>query len=124
MPFIEKSQRERIEKIGFGEIEKVGDLCFVIYTEMMRRWNKSPCWTTIHFLKKEFVRDPAGSEFLKKVESDLIITSKLENCTCDEKKRFDLLDLYTAAELAFDVFFYRHAIPYEDKKCAKNGDIS
>jgi hypothetical protein len=123
VPFVIEEIRKKIKELGVGEADAVGDLCYIIYVEMMRRWNESPRWTTIHYLKKEFVMDRAGSEFLKKVEQDLITAGKINNCTCDESKKFDLLDLFTASDLAFDVFFYRHTIPYEDKKCSENGDI-
>jgi hypothetical protein len=122
-PFVIEEIRKRIIELGFKEADAVGDLCFIVYAELMRRWNESPRWTTIHYLKKEFVRDAAGSAFLKKVEEELIAAGKMEDCTCDEAKKFDLLDLFTASELAFDVFMAFHGIPYEIKKKEENGDI-
>jgi len=54
-PFVQEDVRKTIREFGFGEADAVGDLCFIVYSEMMRRWAESPRWTTIHYIRKEFV---------------------------------------------------------------------
>lgn len=145
-PFVLEEIRAKIRELGFGESDAVGDLCFIVYAEMMRRWNESPRWTTIHYLKKEFVRNQETSEFLQKVRMDLALKAKLAIpgifVTAAQIKdvsfsttsssfleptgveyKFDTEDLYTAADLAFEVFMHFHGIEYEKKKREENGDI-
>jgi hypothetical protein len=115
-PFVVEDVRKKIIELGFGEADAVGDLCFIVYTEMMKRWNESPRWTTIHFLKKDFVTNAGANKFLFNLAKDLLDANKYPT-------KFDEADVITASSLAFDVFFYRHAQPYEDQKCLENGDI-
>ena len=120
-PFILEDIRKRIRELGFGEADAVGDLCFIVYAEMMRRWNEAPRWTTIHYIKKEFVTQALASEFLRKVAKSLSDSGKYSKTGLMAK--FDEADITTAASLAFDVFMAFHGIPYEIKKKEENGDI-
>jgi len=108
MPFILEEIRKILKDLGISKADAVGDLCYIVYVEMMRRWNASPRWTTIHYMKREFVKYPDKSEFLLNVKTEV---------------KHDWEDVTTAAELAFDVFFHFHGIKYEEKKRAENGDI-
>ena len=120
-PFILEEIRKRIRELGFGEADAVGDLCFIAYAEMMRRWAESPRWTTIHYIKKEFVTQALKSEFLLGVARDLSTAGKYSKSGAMAK--FDEDDIVTASSLAFDVFMAFHGIPYEIKKKQENGDI-
>lgn len=108
MPFILKEKRQPLLD-GTAEPEAPGDLCFIVYNEMMDRWRKSPSWTTIHKLHREFVYNPEGSLFLREVYL--------------HHSAIDLIDLKVAAALAFDVFFGFYGMDYEEKKRRENGDI-
>jgi len=118
-PFILDDIRKRITELGFGEADAVGDLCFIAYREMMDRWNANPRWTTIHYIRKEFVTMPLQSEFLRKVAYDLGAKYSKDGILA----KFDEADIVTAAALAFDVFMHFHGIEYEKKKREENGDI-
>ena len=119
-PFVIEDVRKKILELGFGEADAVGDLCFIVYFEMMRRWNENPRWTTIHYMRKEFVTLALQSEFLRKIATDLGI--KYGKNTVPLTK-FDEADIVTASALAFDVFMAFHGIPYEVQKKQENGDI-
>lgn len=118
-PFILDDIRKKIKELGFGEADAVGDLCFIVYREIMDRWNANPRWTTIHYLRKEFVTQALQSEFLRKVAYDLGIKYSKDG----KLAKFDEADIVTAAALAFDVFMHFHGIEYEKKKREENGDI-
>lgn len=118
-PFVVEDIRKKIRELGFHEADAVGDLCFISYREMMDRWNASPRWTTIHYIKKEFVTQALQSEFLRKIASDLGTKYSKDGVLA----KFDEADIVTAASLAFDVFMAFHGIPYEIKKRDENGDI-
>lgn len=118
-PFVIADIREKIRQLGFGEADAVGDLCFIAYREIMDRWNASPRWTTIHYIKKEFVTQALQSDFLRKIAMDLGIKYSKDGVLA----KFDEADIVTASSLAFDVFMAFHGIPYEIKKKEENGDI-
>lgn len=126
-PFVIAEIREKIRQLGFGEADAVGDLCYIAYREMMDRWNTSPRWTTIHYIRKEFVTQPKESAFLKQVQTELVSKAKIEFAgfvrSDGQPYKFDWADLETAAALAFDVFMHFHGIEYEKKKREENGDI-
>lgn len=120
-PFVIEDVRAKIRSLGFGEADAVGDLCFIVYDEMMKRWNASPRWTTIHYMRKEFVTAALHSEFLKALAFSLCEKGKYLFPATPTK--FDQDDIITAAALAFDVFMHFHGIEYEKKKRDENGDI-
>lgn len=125
-PFVVEEIRKKITDLGFGVSDAVGDLCFIFYKEMMRRWNESPRWTTIHSLKKEFVRGSHMSPYIHGVVKELSDNGKLLNAASFDTPvlgKFDIEDVLTASELAFDVFMAFHGIEYEKKKREENGDI-
>lgn len=121
MPFVTQEIRALLKAIGPGLSDAVGDLCCVIYTEMMRRWKESPRWTTAHYMKKEFVLEPKNSKyrFLRTIGDELTTYGKLSNPAA----KFDYNDIFTAASLAWDVFFIKYIWPYELQKIQENGDI-
>lgn len=77
------------------EIGAPGDRCFVFYRPMIRAWRASPRWTTAHELRK-------------KKDNDLVYLGT---------------DDRTALNLAWDVFFNLHVMPYEIKKREENGEV-
>jgi len=87
--------------------EKVGDLCAIAYTLIVRMWRGQPRWTTAHNIKKT------------------LPSVLLEVTTYIPKLPTQLTggDYVTAVELAWDVFFSIHVMDYERKKLAENGDI-
>lgn len=114
MPFIVIPKRDEIAEAGYGAAQQAGDLCFIFYHEIMCRWFQSPRWTTIHALKKEYVIAPVESKHIAEVLAEMR----------SHGHPFFEEDVYTAAALAFDVFFHYYAMPYEDDKKAVNGDIT
>lgn len=94
MPFITQDRRDNIESIIDGEVAQPGDLCYVHYKHMVDRWRANPRWTTAHEIYKEVDGRPPE-------DYDAII----------------------AQQLAWQVFFQLHVMPYELKKRDLNGDI-
>jgi hypothetical protein len=94
MPFVTQEHREK------PDINVPGDLCYVFYKELVRRWKKEPRWTTAHNLYKGIKAYTAGSFFYGPDE-----------------------DHVTAIELAWQVFFIKYVMPYEDLKEKENGTI-
>lgn len=74
---------------------KPGDRCFIFYRPMIRAWRAAPVWTTAHELRK-------------KKDNDLVYLGT---------------DDRTSLNLAWDVFFALHVLPYEIKKREENGEI-
>lgn len=96
MPFITSEARRMTDTIGPKEM---GDYCFLKYRLMIQAWKKSRRWTTAH---------------------DLYLKMRLEtnspplSTTYDEK---------VAYELAWQVFFNLHVMPYEIEKRIVNGEV-
>lgn len=101
MPFITSEARRMTDTIGPSE---VGDRCFLFYREMLRAWRKSPRWTTAHELYRDMVLFPAANETLG-------------------VPPMDEADRVTARDLAWQVFFQLHVMPYELQKRTLNGEI-
>lgn len=70
-----------------------GDRCYLHYRWMMNEWKKEPRWTT----------------------ADRIYDSVMRDETSLEEQR--------AKELAWQVFFNLHVMPYELQKIKEHGDI-
>ena len=117
MPFVLNEVRGDIAKKGYQIAKQVGSLCYIFYHEMLVRFLAKPSWTMIHKLKKEYVINPLQNKHIEEVKTDLRKADKI----FAYGEMFDVDDLYTAASLAFDVFFYFYAIPYEEKKRKENG---
>jgi hypothetical protein len=103
MPFITQDRRDVIDYESThdypwvnGTDWQVGDLCYVHYSKMVAQWKANPRWTTAHEIYKNLFP-----------ESDAIVVA----------------DEQVAKELAWQVFFQLHVMPYELKKRAENGDI-
>lgn len=103
MPFTDEESRLKFPDTTTQEANLVeahkngqpGDRCFIFYRPMIRAWRASPCWTTAHELRK--------------------------------KKNYDYTylgnDDRVALDLAWDVFFALHVVPYELKKREENGEV-
>lgn len=94
MPFTTQEARRMTDAIG---PQVVGDRCFLAYREMLRKWKKSPRWTTAHEIYKN------------------VITQTID-------QPYDNDDVY-ALHLAWQVFFQLHVIPYELQKRIDNGEV-
>lgn len=75
--------------------QTAGDRCFIAYREMVRRWKISRRWTTAHELYKEMLA----------------------------KRPYKTMDDAVAEELAWQVFFIKHVMVYENEKAAINGEV-
>lgn len=93
MPFVTQPHRESPDP------SIPGDLCYQYYKLMVDLWKASPRWTTAHNIylnmRLETNVPPLSMEYEKKA----------------------------AYELAWQVFFQKYVMPYEDKKEAENGTI-
>ena len=119
MPFVVDQVRDEIAEKGYQVAAQVGDLCYIFYHEMLVRFIAKPRWTMAHMLKKEYVINPKMSEHIREVGDELIKDGKLYG----QNPIYDYNDIFTAAALAYDVFFNFYVIPYERQKQEENGDI-
>ena len=105
MPFVTPSKRISLD--NKGTIEVPGDLCYVIYKRLMRVWKDEPRWTTAHEMYKLYMSE--------------MTTNWLRDWS--NRTRLTHADLTTAAALAWQVFFHKHVMDYENKKIIENGEI-
>jgi len=103
MPFITSEARRMTDTLGPKE---VGDRCFMFYRAMLRAWRAFPRWTTAHELYKDMVMIPSG------LDNPNLTTTVAEK-----------MDDRAARELAWQVFFNLHVLPYELQKRTLNGEI-
>lgn len=103
MPFIKPERRLLIEKRTLpglykdGEHIQPGDRCYVYYKKMVDRWKANPRWATAHEIYKDYM--------------------------IEDIKNISYVEDLAAAELAWQVFFIKHVMPYEDQKEKENGTI-
>lgn len=103
MPFITSEARHMTDELGPKE---VGDRCFIFYRTMLRAWRKSPRWTTAHELYR-----------------DMVMLAGEYDGSPDTIPYSQKLDDRAARELAWQVFFQLHVMPYELQKRTLNGEI-
>lgn len=96
MPFVTQEHRDN------PDMSIPGDICYTFYREMVIKWNKQPRWTTAHNIYKEM-------QFIIKQAHPQWFLGPCDNCA--------------AYGLAWQVFFQKYVMPYEDDKCRLNGDI-
>jgi len=92
MPFIPKKEREEID--AGRKPRTSGEKCYFHYVRMMKRWHRSPRWTTASEIYADVVATPPSSPSWQQ-----------------------------ANELAWQLLFALHVKPYEIAKMEKNGDI-
>ena len=105
MPFITSESRRMTDTIGPST---VGDRCFLFYREMLRAWRASPRWTTAHDLYRDTVMLPGVQTHPAVID---IAQTAVDN------------DNRAARELAWQVFFSLHVLPYELEKRTLNGEV-
>ena len=93
MPFITKEDREELKD---RQPVTPGERCYLIYKQLVTTWDRDPRWATVDSLYENIVVNQPLSYM-------------------PEYKR--------AAELAWQVFFIRYVMPYEEKKLLENGDV-
>ena len=109
MPFIVQKRRQKIADFGLSACVDFGDPCYVFYKYMVDEWKKEPRWTTAHKLYRDIVLDELSDVFLPRHNQLLA--------------RFDPMDIKAAADLAWQVFFQKYVMIYEDLKEKDNGTI-
>lgn len=95
-PFIEDERREPAIKGTLKEPQR-GDFCFLEYRPMIMAWKKSQRWTTADMLYQQYLR-----------RRESISESKPKTAALD---------------LAWQVFFALHVLPYEVRKRKENGEV-
>lgn len=73
---------------------------------MLRSWRASPRWTTAH-----------------EIYRDLVMAPSAEPNFLDKALYKDFQDDKAAKELAWQVFFSLHVLPYEILKRTENGEV-
>lgn len=97
MPFIADERRDQAVAGTLKEPER-GDFCFLEYRPMLLAWKKEPRWKTADLIYQKY---------LKRRESISESVVKL-----------------APLDLAWQVFFSLHVLPYELKKRKENGEVS
>lgn len=97
MPFTTSEARRMTDTIGPTE---VGDRCFLAYRQMLRAWRASPRWTTAHEIYRDTILNLG-----------------------EDRKSSPNVDDIAARELAWQVFFQLHVMPYELQKRTLNGEV-
>lgn len=99
MPFIKKERREIIDESGCDPVclgePQPGDRAYFFYKKMVSAFKANPRWTTIHKIYREQMMDP--------FEEDI--------------------DDEAAKQLAWQIFFTWHVVPYEKEREEINGSI-
>ncbi len=104
MPYVSQEQRTA------NEIVDEGTLNYFITKVILDVWSKAPKYATIHMLRKELVTDPKNSRFIKELRGKAA-------------HAFTVADIHTAAALAFNEFYRRVGVTYEESKIKANGDL-
>lgn len=94
MPFVTKEHREN------PNLSIPGDLCYYYYKQMVDEWKSNPRWTT-------------AAEIYRNMK---VQTQQSEFCSLN-------WFAVSAYELAWQVFFQKYVMPYEDQKEKENGTI-
>lgn len=100
MPFIKQERRNMIDEDQYYSVSKThegiqpGDRCYFYYKKMVEAWRADPRWTTAH-----------------KIYGDMLNAFLANN------------DDFVASRLAWQVFFIKYVMPYENQKELENGDI-
>lgn len=97
MPFIKQDRRDDMLN-GNLKSPEVGDLCYKHYHRMVTLWKANRRWTTAHYIYKA-----------------------LQKRIIHKQRIID--DNTIAYQLAWQVFFQLHVMPYELEKREANGDI-
>jgi len=103
MPFTTSEARHITDTLG---PQVVGDRCFIFYRQMLRAWRASTRWTIAHELYRDMVL------LAKECENPGLTTPPSEK-----------IDDQAARELAWQVFFQLHVMPYEIQMRTLNGEI-
>lgn len=100
MPFIDQHARENLD------FEIPGHRCYAAYKQMMIAWHKEPRWTTADAICAS--RGDLTNRLKAKYQSPYVTE----------------YEWAIAVELAWQVFFQLHVMPYELAKIAENGDVT
>ena len=103
MPFVKPEIRASVDK-DVRLTEAPGDLCYYFYKNLVTEWKDNPRWTTAHELYKDYI-----------VNTDHFIEL--------QGTKYTQRDMITALHLAWQVFFIKYVMPYEDIKEKENGTI-
>jgi len=110
MPFIAPKRRDTIAKHGIKSCEEVGDICYIFYRAFVNTWKLEPRWRTAHRLYRDSICDRCNCSFYG------LVLKELED-------KFETCDIEAAQSLAWQVFFAKYILKYEDEKESQNGTI-
>lgn len=104
MPFIKQETRKAVDS-DIRLADAPGDVCYALYQSLMSQWREKRRWTTAHQLYKNLVLDPYWAiEMFKDT-------------------KWTRPDIVSALHLAWQVFFIKEVMLYEEEKIEENGDI-
>lgn len=97
MPFVTQDHRDN------PDMQIPGDICYTFYREMVSKWKIQPRWTTAHNIYKD-------------------MSDSIQQAHISDNFRIGCNDC-AAYQLAWQVFFQKYVMPYEDLKEKENGTI-
>lgn len=104
MPFTAQERRQPMLD-GTLQEPQPGDFCYLHYKGFVDAWKASPRWTTAHNLYAQLLKD------------------RMLDWWGDEEPKPNHDTNFVGRELAWQVFFIKYVMPYEDQKEAENGTI-
>ncbi len=110
MPHVTQAKRDAIKKNRRTSLTEEGDLNYVYTLFIIERWTETPRYKTIHDLKK-IMYGGVTSSVLRQLDRDV------------QKRGWDVFDIQTAKQAAYDEFYLRVGRNYEMEKAHENGDV-
>ncbi len=110
MPYLEESRKEFILN-NPAKPHNEGDMNYLFTLAIIRVWEQTPRYKTIHNLRKACYHEPQSIAHIYTIECRLLALN------------VDRLDIKIARELAFNEFMRRIGSVYEEEKRVANGDV-
>ena len=110
MPYLDDDRKKFIAE-NPNKTFNEGDWNYLFTLAIIRVWEKTPRYKTIHALRKACYHDPQTLVEMYATECRLLSIN------------ISPLDIKIARELAFDEFYRRVGAKYESKKIKENGDV-
>ena len=110
MPYLDEARKDFVD-YNPGKTHEPGDWNYLFTLAILRVWELTPKYKTIHLLRKACYYEPQSVAHIYAIEQRLLNIN------------VDRLDIKVSSELAFNEFMRRIGNKYEDKKIKENGDV-
>lgn len=103
MPYLTVEDRKKLPV-------RPGSLNYLITRVLIQSFVEHPVYDTLHVLRRDFVTDKKHNVMLNQMRNDYA-------------EWFTVADIYAASEMAFNEFYRRVGVAYEESKMVTNGDL-